>query len=155
MRRFLTIAGILTFFAAWPAFFVYLRRMERTRILVLDGDNILVSKNWISDGKWSLPGGGIHKGEPIIQGAIREMYEETGVELKSAQLRFFAKCRYRAYGHRFDFYCFIVRAEKPWKFSKQLHEIAELKWMPISELNSHNAAPDTLIALKAWQNPEA
>lgn len=152
MKRFLTTAGILTFFLAWPAFFIYLRRMERTRILAIDDDKVLVSKNWISDGKWSLPGGGLHKGEPIVQGAIREMLEETGVELKPAQLRFLAKGTYKNYGLGFDFYCFVVRVDRPWKFKKQLHEVSDLAWMPYRELNTQNAGKDVMLALHAWQS---
>ncbi|MBI1857139.1 NUDIX hydrolase [Candidatus Saccharibacteria bacterium] len=50
-------------------------------------DQILVTKNWMGNGKWSLPGGGLHHGEEPAIGAVREVLEETGIKLKPASLK--------------------------------------------------------------------
>jgi len=39
--------------------------------------------------KFSLPGGGINKGEPVVSAASRELYEELGLNtVKAARLRY-------------------------------------------------------------------
>ena len=35
--------------------------------------------------QFSLPGGGIHKGEPIVSAAARELYEELGLKAKNVK----------------------------------------------------------------------
>ena len=37
-------------------------------------------------GKWTMPGGKLHFGETFEEGAIREVKEETGVDLKSMKI---------------------------------------------------------------------
>lgn len=150
MRRILERIGVVVFFLAWPAFFVYLRRSERTRIVIADGSKILVTRNWISDGKWSLPGGGLHRGEPIVAGAQRELLEETGIALESRQLRFIGKQAYRAYGHGFVFHIFTAQAVETSDLRRQKHEVSRMEWIEYRELNVDNAAQDTLLALDVW-----
>ena len=36
--------------------------------------------------EWELPGGHLNKGENFIQGAVREVFEETGIRLKKLKL---------------------------------------------------------------------
>ena len=50
-----------------------------TRAIVLDGDNILLLYTQRYH-DYSLPGGGIDKGEDNIAGLIRELTEETGAQ---------------------------------------------------------------------------
>lgn len=52
---------------------------KATRAIVLNGDNILLlyTKRYHD---YSLPGGGIDKGESNIDGLIRELKEETGAQ---------------------------------------------------------------------------
>ena len=62
------------------------RRLTRVAAYALctDGDTILLSRiaqgaTAFSDGKWTLPGGGIEFGEHPAAAAIRELEEETGL----------------------------------------------------------------------------
>lgn len=148
MRRFFQKMGVLIFFAAWPAFYFYFRRGERTRAVVEHAGKVLVTKNWISDNKWSLPGGGLHSGEPLMQGVVRELREETGLHVQTRQLRFIAKCQYRQYGLKFDFNVFRLNLEESPVIKRQSHEISETAWLDPNELNTKNAATDTLQALR-------
>ena len=54
-------------------------------IAVVEGDKILVVRRVGHDytlaGEWELPGGGVDNGETIEQGAIRELNEETCLEV--------------------------------------------------------------------------
>lgn len=126
---------------------VYFRRNERTRIILMHEGRVLALKNWISDGKWSLPGGGLHKGEPIVAGALRELQEETGLMLDGRQLRHVGRARYKAYGLRFDFHIFIARVGSD-AVERQRIEIAEMEWLTESDLRADGPAPDALLALR-------
>jgi len=56
-----------------------------TGVAVVMNDKILVVRRVAHDdtlaGEWELPGGGVDPGETIEQGAIRELHEETGLEV--------------------------------------------------------------------------
>lgn len=153
MKRWLERLGFVAFFVAWPLFFVYLRRSERTRILIHHEGKVLVMKNWVSDHSWQLPGGGLHRGEPVVVGAQRELREETGIAVETRQLRFVGRRTYRKYGHRFDFHIFVAQAVDTEHIHKQFHEVSRLEWIDYHMLTAANAGPDTLLALEAWLEP--
>ena len=56
-----------------------------TGVAVVKGDKILVVRRVAHDdtlaGEWELPGGGVDSNETIEQGAMRELLEETGLEV--------------------------------------------------------------------------
>lgn len=151
MRNVVSKLGIVAFWAAWPAYFFYLRMSRRTRILLVHDKEILVIKGWMSDGKWSLPGGGTHKDETILQGAVRELHEEVGITVQEKDLKPLGETFvYRAYGHQYPFYCFIVQIDKSVPLKLQWYEISHAEWVDYRSLNSRNAGRDVLMALRAW-----
>lgn len=150
MRKTLERIGVVVFFLAWPAFWLYLRRGERTRIIVANGNKVLVTKNWISDGAWSLPGGGLHKDEPVLAGAQRELREETGIRLRREQLRRVGKQEYRRYGLRFVFHVFVARNVDSSTLHRQKHEVSRLEWIDYHQLTSRNTSQDALRAIDIW-----
>ncbi len=56
--------------------------------IILDGDKILLEKrkNSPGKGKWSVPGGLVELGERIEQATIREVKEETGLDVHEPRL---------------------------------------------------------------------
>lgn len=50
-------------------------------VAVLDGDKILLTKR-VDVEVWCLPGGGVEEGESVAHAAIREVREETGLEVE-------------------------------------------------------------------------
>ena len=55
---------------------------------ILDGDQILLEKrkNQPGKGKWSVPGGLVELGETAEQAVIREVKEETSLEMNDPRL---------------------------------------------------------------------
>jgi 8-oxo-dGTP pyrophosphatase MutT (NUDIX family) len=148
MRKFLQFVGTVVFFAAWAAFWVYFKvGRERTRVVLLHDDKVLVMKQWISAGKWSLPGGGTRRGESMAGGAARELYEETSLQLDPRQLRHVGRATYRKFGHGFDFQVFIARVTATAVRAQRI-EVSELAWLRPGELRHSNSSPDTLKALE-------
>ena len=72
-----------------------------SKIVLMAGDMCLFLKR-SNDATWELPGGHLNVGEKYKQGAIREVYEETGIKLTKLKLLkkendfrlFKAVCRY-------------------------------------------------------------
>ncbi|MGP5053332.1 NUDIX hydrolase [Brachybacterium alimentarium] len=64
-------------------------RTRSTRLgafgVICDGDRFLLVHQ-VESGRWSLPGGGVHFGEPPGNALIREVGEEVGLEVVRAEL---------------------------------------------------------------------
>lgn len=55
--------------------------------ILIENEKILLVKQKVSDKRnWSLPGGKLEQGETIEQGIIREMKEETGLDVEIIRL---------------------------------------------------------------------
>lgn len=148
MRRFFQFVGSVVFFCAWPAFYVYLKRgHNRTRVVLLHEDKVLVMKQWLSPGKWGLPGGGLHKGEAPAEGAVRELFEETALRLDPRQLLLVGTATHRQYGLSFEYHVFAAKVGST-KVRAQRIEVSELAWLRPGELWPANASPDTLHSLQ-------
>src|SRR5919198_4307082 len=54
--------------------------------VVLRGDRVLVVRraNPPMSGRWGFPGGVLELGETVAQGAMRELFEETGIVANAA-----------------------------------------------------------------------
>lgn len=150
MRHMAYIIGRVGYWLAWPAHYVYLRRSTRTRILLVHGSRVLVVRNWLSDGKWGLPGGGVHRGEPLVQAALRELQEEVGITVSPQALRHAGRGIYRDHGLHFAYHRFVVFAEQETIPKLQWYEIAAASWLDYHELTLQNAQPDLLATLQAW-----
>lgn len=52
--------------------------------VVLDGSSVLLVRRGKEPlkGEWSLPGGALELGETLVEGVVREVREETGLDIK-------------------------------------------------------------------------
>jgi len=58
-------------------------------VIIYDGKVLLLkrpSDSKESPGKWSLPGGRLEKGEQPLEGFVREVKEETGIDMEGVEL---------------------------------------------------------------------
>jgi 8-oxo-dGTP pyrophosphatase MutT (NUDIX family) len=148
MRSLLQFIGTIVFFSAWPAFWVYFKLDRgRTRVVLINDDKVLVMKQWISPGKWNLPGGGIQAGESAVEGAVRELYEETSLKLDPRQLQSVGRATYRQYGLSFGYHVFWAKVATS-NVRAQRIEVSDLEWRCPGDLTLKNASPDTLHSLE-------
>ncbi len=64
-------------------------------VLIEDGRLLLVGNAWYPGEAlvWTLPGGRCEDGEPTVEAVVREMREETGLEVEAGALLFVTEAR--------------------------------------------------------------
>ncbi len=142
--------GIILFWLTWPLSWVHLRGSIRTRLLIVSGNYLIVTKRWIGEGKWSLPGGGLHREEESIDGAIRELHEETKLQLTGDKLTRDSDRIYQYHGFRFNYVLFTVAVNRKSRLQHRPLELSDARWIRRTELSSENALPDVLEAVQSW-----
>ncbi len=95
---------------------------KKNKVLLLKRSNYLKKHK----GEWDLPGGHVHKGEPVEEGLIREVKEETSLEIKNVTFVFQEK-------KDFFYFCDLPRGKiklsnehVEWVF-KKVEDIENLK----------------------------
>ncbi|KAF2398572.1 DCP2-domain-containing protein [Trichodelitschia bisporula] len=73
---------------AYTEFLTYKTRVPVRGAIMLNQDmsKVVLVKGWKKGAKWSFPRGKINKDEPDLDCAIREVYEETGYDLRGSGL---------------------------------------------------------------------
>lgn len=80
--------GRVLYYVCWPLIWLMISLSpKRARVLLVCNGKLLLTHDWIGPGKWSIPGGGLHRGEDERIGAVRELEEETGILLKISKLQ--------------------------------------------------------------------
>jgi 8-oxo-dGTP diphosphatase len=118
--------------------------------MVLCQGKILVDRTWLGDGRWGLPGGGLHKGESSIDGALRELAEETGIKLVATDLQYIAGHRMSVQGLSFKYDLFKTELKDFPELHRQAGEIVDAQWLTQSELQASRIRPDVQEALAIW-----
>lgn len=103
--------------------------------MIYDGNRILVQDRMNPD--WpgiTFPGGHIEPGESFVESTIREVKEETGLDIKNLKL-----CGIKQWTHREGKYRYIVFFYKTDSYYGELKSSNEGKvfWIEKSELNNY------------------
>jgi ADP-ribose pyrophosphatase YjhB (NUDIX family) len=61
-------------------------RVRVTGVVVEDGRILLLNQETDTDRSWSLPGGKLEDGETLAEALVREMKEETGLDVEPGRL---------------------------------------------------------------------
>ena len=104
---------------------------------------------------YKLPGGALHPGEHLVDGAVREVLEETGVHARFESLA----CFRHWHGYRYDksdiyFVCRLSALSM--EITRQEEEIAECLWMPLEKFLAEDSGVHTFnrsIVRAALENP--
>lgn len=87
-------------------------------------------------GKWNLPAGHLEEGETIVEGAIREIFEETGCKVKLKNMLPIINKEYE----NTTFLIIIFTAELlEEKISFNKEEILDVQWILEEEINNMNS----------------
>ena len=86
-------------------------------------------------GMWLIPGGLVDKGETLQEAVIREIHEETGVQVQPSGI-VGIRSMVRAEDQITDLYCIFVCdvINSPENLAKDDLEVSEVKWIHLDEL---------------------
>ena len=143
------LLGKIAFWSLLPALSAYLLAGKRTRVLVTNGEKVLVVKSWLGNGRWTLPGGGLHIRETPLAGIRRELTEETGLVIPSESFSPLLESHYRQHGLRFRYVCFSVSLPRALKLRRQPWELTDAAWVDRKYLTPKTANQDVCQAVAA------
>ncbi|MCR4929156.1 MAG: 8-oxo-dGTP diphosphatase [Lachnospiraceae bacterium] len=117
--------------------------------LIQDGNRILLQNRIKEDWKgYTLPGGHVEPGESFVDAVVREMKEETGLDLISARL--VGIKQFPIENGRY-----IVLLFKSDNFSGDVisSEEGEMEWIDLNDIENINAVADFTELMKVFNNP--
>lgn len=137
MKKIYALTARVVSVVSKPILGLYLHNSRRVRTLVICGEYILLQKSSFGSQKWSIPGGGIEKGENAVDAAIRETYEETSVMISEKNIRCLGEQRVPSGKYwpviALVFYEAQIQSFQSARISRPL-EILEVKWFKLTEL---------------------
>lgn len=113
---------------------------ERTHdvtLFITNGDRLaLIRKPHFAEGIWRTPGGGVHPGEDVRDGIVREALEETGLAVEPARYLVLAEAVFRHAGRELAWQTHVVHATTDGDelAPQDLDEIAGARWGTAAEL---------------------
>jgi mutator protein MutT len=125
-------------------------RIRAAAILIENGRILLVKQEVSATRHWSLPGGKLDRGESLEQCLIRELKEETGLDIRVKELAYITD-RITGNDHLVHMTFIVERINNKtlpleWKhddpfFSEACGAIREVKMVPISEMKTYGFPP--------------
>lgn len=119
--------------------FTWLTGRPRVRVLVTnERGEVLLLRGVLSNGHWTLPGGGVGRKETLVAAARRELHEETGIDAAETDLRFVRTLTRPEVPISFEAPLFRTHAKRS-VLPKQPHnpiEVAAIGWFAVDDLPS-------------------
>ena len=129
--------GRVAHVAATPLLRAYMKGQRRVRVLVLNEKNeVLLVRSWFGHQRWSLPGGGIKRGEKPAVAAAREVFEETGVTLDDRKCKRLGEFKNTDSNAPFIADCWTITIDKqPARIAaRRRMEMLDVAWFPLAHL---------------------
>lgn len=135
------LVGRTIYFITWPGIWLVVRLTPpRTRIAVEHRGELLVTKDWLGSGQWNLPGGGLHHNEDKVDGALRELFEETGVVINSNNMTYIKSISVKN-GMPTTLHFFHTKVDEKPEIRLQKFEILDYRWIDVKHIRSVNLNP--------------
>jgi len=113
-------------------------RTHDVTLFILDaGDRLaLIRKPHFADGVWRPPGGGIKRGEDVVAGAVREAFEETGLQVELERYLVATDAVFRNAGRELHWRTHVLsaRTHDDVLAPSDSAEIAAARWGTLAEL---------------------
>ncbi|MCY8986088.1 NUDIX hydrolase, partial [Bacillus subtilis] len=84
-------------------------------------------------GHWSLPGGRVELDENLIEAVIREVYEETGLEVEIGHILAINEAKFIKRNHHAIFFTFEANVIGGTEVIKNAQEILKIEWVDIEQ----------------------
>lgn len=139
VRKSYARLGRMAHHAASPVLRVYMKGKHRVRTLITnERDEVLLVRSWFGHQRWSLPGGGIRRGEKSRTAAVRETFEETGVTIDERHCKPLGEFENGDSHAPFTVDCFITKIEKQPAHiaARRRLELLDVAWFSMKHLPS-------------------
>lgn len=132
---------------------LYAQRIDKriilgTSVVFLKDKSVLLGlrKNTRCSGSWGFPGGKVEKGEYLLEGAQRELIEETGINASPEYFKYLTHTEDIFDGNHFTTHYFVIKVtEEIEAFIKpklvEPDKCEEWRWVKISDLRQYNLFP--------------
>lgn len=139
--RLYSFSGVVVYYLSIPLLYIYGRITKpRPRLLYIHDGKVLLVKNWFSEQKWTLPGGGVIKNENETAALVREIDEELGITIGVTQLAHLATIAVqRLAPYKISIYT-LQSTSLPPRFIVDKCEIIATAWFPLTEIPTDRAS---------------
>jgi len=113
------------------------RAHDVTLYIIQHNEVVVINKPMYPPGAYRAPSGGITPGEPFVVGALREAYEETGLEVVLDAYLLRARVKFTCDDEVIDWTSHVFAAHPTGGTLQPIdtHEIVEARWATVAELN--------------------